>query len=376
MLVKEYDFPLPPELIAQKPLARRDDSRMMVVRRKEGTFAHAAFRDVPDYFAAGDLLVINDTKVIPAKIWGRRGGSLIEFLLFKQREPGTWEVLCRPARKIRPGDRVDFPGGLSAEVIETGDEGRRVLKFAVPDVLGRLRDIGFAPLPPYIKRPKNDDGGRAEDLNRYQTTYAENEGAIAAPTAGLHFTPDTMERLKARGVEAARVTLQVGLATFQPLRVERVEDHRMLEEIYTVPEEAVAAVERAKAGGRPVTAVGTTVVRTLESAARAGEAGMTGDAAPAAREAGPAAEAGESGGRNPAAEILIAPGTRGTSLFIYPGFEFKVVDRLLTNFHLPQSTLLMLISAFAGRELIKAAYEEAVRKKYRFFSYGDCMLIL
>ena len=205
MLVKDFDFPLPPELIAQKPLARRDDSRMMVVRRKEGTFHHAAFRELPEYLGktAGsvraDLLVLNDTKVIPAKVWGRRNGALVEFLLFKQREPGTWEVLCRPARKIRAGDRVNFPGGLTAEVIEEGDEGRRVLRFGVPDVLGHLKDIGFAPLPPYIKRPKNDETGRMEDLARYQTLYAENEGAIAAPTAGLHFTPEVLARLDGSG---------------------------------------------------------------------------------------------------------------------------------------------------------------------------------
>jgi len=344
MLVKDFDFHLPPELIAQKPLARRDDSRMMVVRRTEGTFHHAAFRDFPEYLEAGSLLVLNDTKVIPAKVWGRRGDTLIEFLLFKQRAPGTWEALCRPARKVRSGDRIDFPGGLTADVVEAGEEGRRVLRFGVPDVLGRLREIGFAPLPPYIKRPKNDASSRSGDLDRYQTTYAENEGAIAAPTAGLHFTSEVMERLSAKGVLTARVTLQVGLATFQPMRVERLEDHRMLEEIYTVSEAAAEAVAAAKADKRPVVAVGTTVVRTLESASRAG--------------------------------TFVAPGTRGTSLFIYPGFEFKAVDRLLTNFHLPQSTLLMLVSALAGRELILEAYREAVRENYRFFSYGDCMLIL
>ncbi|MCX6567320.1 MAG: tRNA preQ1(34) S-adenosylmethionine ribosyltransferase-isomerase QueA [Candidatus Aminicenantes bacterium] len=369
MLVKDFDFHLPPELIAQKPLERRDDSRMMVVRREEGTFRHAAFRDFPDYLEASSLLVLNDTKVIPAKVWGHRSGALVEFLLFKQREPGTWEVLCRPARKIRTGDRVDFPGGLTADVVESGDEGHRVLRFGVPDVLGYLREIGFAPLPPYIKRPKNDASGRAEDLARYQTLFAEKEGAIAAPTAGLHFTPEVLGRLSERGVKTARVTLQVGLATFQPMRAKRIEDHRMLEEIYTISEEAAGAVTRAKAEGRPVVAVGTTVVRTLESAARVGLEG-------AERGAGGGQDGGENQAELAAARSIVSPGTRGTSMFIYPGFEFKVVDRLLTNFHLPQSTLLMLASAFAGRELILAAYEDAVREKYRFFSYGDCMLIL
>ncbi len=323
---------------------------MMVVRRKEGSFAHAMFRDLPEFLGRTDeppgLLVLNDTKVIPAKVWGKRNGALVEFLLFKQREPGTWEVLCRPARKIRTGDRVGFPGGLTAEVVETAEEGRRVLKFADPDVLGRLKSVGFAPLPPYIKRPKNDESGRAEDLARYQTTYATKEGAIAAPTAGLHFTPEILERLSRGGLETVRVTLHVGLATFQPMRAERVEDHRMLEEIYALSEETSAAIRRAKDEGRPVAAVGTTVVRTLESAARVE-------------------------GARP-----VAPGQRGTSIFIHPGFEFKIVDRLLTNFHLPQSTLVMLVSAFAGRDLVLAAYAEAIRERYRFFSYGDCMLIL
>jgi len=375
MLVKDFDFHLPPELIAQKPLERRDDSRMMVIRRAEGTFRHAAFSDFPEYLEASSLLVLNDTKVIPAKVWGRRGDSLVEFLLFKQREPGTWEVLCRPARKIRTGDRIDFPGGLTAWVVEAGEEGHRVLRFSVPNVLGHLREIGFAPLPPYIKRPKNDAAGRAEDLARYQTLFAEKEGAIAAPTAGLHFTPEVLGRLSERGVETARVTLQVGLATFQPMRAERIEDHRMLEEIYTVSEDAAGAVTRAKAEGRPVVAVGTTVVRTLESAARIG-ADDAGSGTGGGQDEEENRAAAEQNAARAAARSVVSPGTRGTSLFIYPGFEFKVIDRLLTNFHLPQSTLLMLVSAFAGGELILEAYNDAVREKYRFFSYGDCMLIL
>jgi S-adenosylmethionine:tRNA ribosyltransferase-isomerase len=356
MLAKDFDFNLPPELIAQKPLERRDDSRMMVVRRSEGTFHHALFREFSDHLKSGDLLVLNNTKVIPAKVWGRRGDALVEFLLFRPREPGTWEVLCRPAKKIRTGDRIVFSDRLTAVVTESGEEGKRVLKFDVPDVLGHLRDIGYAPLPPYIKRRKVDPAERPGDLDRYQTVFAEMEGAIAAPTAGLHFTPEGLTRLADRGVETVRVTLQVGLATFQPMRAERVEDHRMLEEAYTVSNEAAAAIGRAKAEKRPIFAVGTTVVRTLESAVR--ESSATKDSGPDSRSG------------------LLSPGTRGTSLFIYPGFEFKVVDRLLTNFHLPQSTLLMLISAFAGRELILDAYREAVRERYRFFSYGDCMLIL
>jgi S-adenosylmethionine:tRNA ribosyltransferase-isomerase len=354
MLVKDFDFPLPPELIAQRPLERRDNSRMMVVRRAEKTFHHAFFREFPDFVGSGGLVILNDTKVIPAKVWGQRGPALVEFLLFRPREPGTWDVLCRPAKKIRTGDRIVFSDSLTAVVTESGEEGRRVLKFDVPDVLGHLREIGYAPLPPYIKRRKADAADRPDDLERYQTVFAEKEGAIAAPTAGLHFTPEVLTRLADGGGETARVTLQVGLATFQPMRAERIEDHRMLKETYTVSNEAAAAIERAKAEKRPVVAVGTTVVRTLESAARVKADG-----------GGPDTRSG-----------LLSPGTRETSLFIYPGFEFKVVDRLLTNFHLPQSTLLMLVSAFAGRELILDAYREAIRERYRFFSYGDCMLIL
>jgi S-adenosylmethionine:tRNA ribosyltransferase-isomerase len=243
------------------------------------------------------------------------------------------------------GDKIIFPDGLEAKVVETGEEGRRTLAFAVPDVLGHLKTIGFAPLPPYIKRRKEDVKDRPNDLSRYQTVFAGKDGAIAAPTAGLHFTEDMLRTIEGKNVRLARVTLDVGLATFQPMRAERLEDHKMLEESYAVPDAAAAEINRANTECRPVIAVGTTVVRTLESSYHSDIKG-----------------------------VRSGPGR--TSLFIYPGFEFKVVDRLLTNFHLPRSTLLMLVAAFAGREIILAAYREAVHEKYRFFSYGDCMLIL
>jgi S-adenosylmethionine:tRNA ribosyltransferase-isomerase len=341
--VSDFDYNLPAELIAQTPLPYRDDSRMMVVRRKDGTVTHARFKDFPEYIGAGDVLVLNDTKVIPAKAWGKRSGASVEFLFIKEKAPGSWDVLCKPAKRVRIGYKIDFSDGLQAEVVGTGIEGRRTLRFMVSDVLGHLKNIGYAPLPPYIKRKKQDARERPHDLIRYQTVFAVKDGAIAAPTAGLHFTPDILREIEDKGGRVVRVTLDVGLATFQPMRVERVEDHRMLEESYAIPEAAAAEIGAAKRESRPVTAVGTTIVRTLESAWTEGR---------------------------------LKPGPGATSLFIYPGFEFKVIDRLLTNFHLPKSTLLMLVAAFAGRDLILRAYREAVREKYRFFSYGDCMLIL
>jgi S-adenosylmethionine:tRNA ribosyltransferase-isomerase len=316
---------------------------MMVVERSAGRISHRAFRDFPDFFAAGDLVVLNDTKVIPARAWGDKREARIEFLFVKELAPGLWETLCRPARKLRPGDRVHFGAGFEAFVEEAGEEGERTLRFDRPDVRAELDHIGYAPLPPYIKRRREDAELRAEDLERYQTVFARNEGAVAAPTAGLHFTGATLDGLRARGVVVRHVTLEVGLGTFQPVRADVVADHRMLEEWYSVSPTTAHAIHAAKAGGRPVTAVGTTVVRTLESAWQEGS---------------------------------IRPGRRPTSLFIHPGFEFRAVDRLLTNFHLPRSTLLMLVAAFAGHGLIMRAYREAVQERYRFFSYGDCMLIV
>lgn len=341
--VVDFDYALPPELIAQYPLPRRDDSRMMVVERASGRIGHRRFKEFPGFLKTGDVLVLNDTRVMPARAWGERGGVRIEFLFVKELEPGLWETLCRPARKLERGDRVDFGPGFEAFVEKAGEEGKRVLRFDRPDVRAELERTGYAPLPPYIKRGREDRGGRSDDLERYQTVFARKEGAIAAPTAGLHFTKGTLAELKSKGVGIRHVTLDVGLATFQPVREELVTEHRMLEEWYAVSPAAAHGINAAKAERRPVAAVGTTVVRTLESAWQDGR---------------------------------VRPGRRPTSLFIHPGFEFQVVDRLLTNFHLPKSTLLMLVSAFAGRDLILRAYGEAVEQRYRFFSYGDCMLIL
>jgi S-adenosylmethionine:tRNA ribosyltransferase-isomerase len=343
MRVADFDYDLPADLVAQHPLPRRDDSRMMVVERASGRLSHRTFRDFPDYFAAGDLLVVNNTRVIPARAWGEANRAKIEFLFLKELGPGLWQTLCRPARKLGPGDRVRFSPGFEAFVETAGEEGQRVLRFGRSHVRKELGRIGYAPLPPYIKREREDRGRRAGDLKRYQTVFARKEGAVAAPTAGLHFTKESLAALRAEGVKVRQVTLDVGLATFQPVRVETVEEHRMLEECYSISPAAARDINAAKAEGRAVTAAGTTVVRTLESAWLDGR---------------------------------IHVGRRSTSLFIYPGFEFHVVDRLLTNFHLPKSTLLILVSAFAGRELILKAYREAVKKRYRFFSYGDCMLIL
>jgi len=341
--VSDFDYDLPPELIAQHPLPHRDDSRMMIVDRKAGTIRHGQFREFGGFMDAGDLLVLNDTRVLPARLWGTSGEAKIEFLAIREITPGLWEVLCRPAKRVREGDIVHFPSGIEARVTGPAEEGRRILDFGETDVRALLHDIGFAPLPPYIKRAKPDEAARPEDILRYQTVFAKNEGAIAAPTAGLHFTEGVLRGLKAKGVDIRRVTLDVGLATFQPVRADLVDDHRMLEEWYSVAPAAARAVNAARSESRPVTAVGTTVVRTLESAWQAG---------------------------------AVRPGRRATSLFIRPGFEFHVVDRLLTNFHLPRSTLLMLVSSFAGYDLVMRAYREAVRERYRFFSYGDGMLIL
>jgi S-adenosylmethionine:tRNA ribosyltransferase-isomerase len=341
--VSDFDYDLPPSLIAQHPLPHRDDSRMMIVDRKSGGIRHGRFGEFAGFMKAGDLLVLNDTKVIPARAWGKSGEANIEFLFVRELEPGLWEVLCRPARRIREGDGVRFTAGFEARVDGAGEEGKRILRFDRADVRAELQKIGYAPLPPYIKRTKEDRTARPEDLDRYQTVFARKEGAVAAPTAGLHFTKDVLRGLKTKGVDVRHVTLDVGLATFQPVRANLVIEHKMLEERYSITPVVARAVSAANLERRPVTAVGTTVVRTLESAWQDGK---------------------------------FRSGHRPTSLFIYPRYEFHVVDRLLTNFHLPKSTLLMLVAAFAGHELILEAYREAVRERYRFFSYGDCMLII
>jgi len=341
--VDDFDYELPTGLIAQRPLPRREDSRLMIVERGMGAIRHARFRELPDLFDEGDVLVLNDTKVLPARLWGTSGEARIEFLFVRETRAGLWEVLCRPARRVRAGDTVRFAGGATARVTGPTEGGGRLLDFGRIEVRALLGEHGYAPLPPYIKRTREDLVARPEDLDRYQTVFARKEGAIAAPTAGLHFTPRALRELGGKGVEVLRVTLDVGLATFQPVRADLVADHRMLEETYAVSPAVAKAVNAARAESRPVTAVGTTVVRTLESAWREG---------------------------------AVRSGRGTTSLFITPGYEFRAVDRLLTNFHLPRSTLLRLVSAFAGRDLVMKAYREAVEQRYRFFSYGDAMLIL
>jgi len=343
LLVSDFDYDLPKELIAQVPLEHRDHSRMMVLDRYNDKITHSHFQRFPDYLKKGDVLVLNNSKVIPARVWGQRKDSEIEVLFIQELQKGTWEVLCRPAKKVKTGDSIRFSPKLRGEVIEEGLEGRRHIRFNTGDVISELKSIGYAPLPPYIKREKSQTDIRSIDLDRYQTVFAQKEGSIAAPTAGLHFTPSMLSSIKANGIEVSEISLDVGLATFQPIRAKRIKDHTMLEERCAISESAAHIINTAKKNQRPVIAVGTTSVRTLESA-------FTKDG--------------------------VKPGTHVTDLFIYPGYSFNIVDKLLTNFHLPKSTLLMLVSAFTGVDFMKEAYAEAIKHKYRFYSYGDCMLIL
>lgn len=343
MLVSDFDYHLPRELIAQIPLAQRDQSRMMIVNRRSGSILHSRFKKFPDYLKEGDVLVLNAAKVIPARVWGRIGRDEIEFLFLKEKRRGLWEVLCRPARKVKSNEIVIFASGFEGKVVEVQEEGKSILQFSRPEVLENLKKIGSAPLPPYIKRKKYQRELKKLDLERYQTVYAQKEGAIAAPTAGLHFTPEVLAESRKKGVVLVKISLDVGLATFKPVRARTVENHRMLEESYSISAEAADEIEKAKQESRPVIAVGTTVVRAVESAYQNGR---------------------------------IRRGTSSTDLFIYPGYEFRVIDRLLTNFHLPKSTLIMMVSAFSSIDLIKKAYLEAIQKKYRFYSYGDCMFII
>ena len=356
MLVRDFDFELPDDAIAQHP-APRGESRLLVLDAA-GAERHRRVRDLPELLRPGDLLVVNDTRVLPARLFGRRlpgvpigaraaeaarGGGRIELLLAERHGEREWDALLKPGRRAAPGTRIDLSDELSAEVVARGEDGRFRLRFSAP-VEPHLERLGHVPLPPYIHRPDE-----ATDRERYQTVYAREPGAIAAPTAGLHFDDALLATLEARGVERVSVTLHVGLGTFKPVTAELVHEHRMDSERYVIPEATTAALRRARDEGRRVVAVGTTVVRTIESAAaRAAESGAEDGAVPA--------------------------GAGSTSLFIYPGYRFRVVDALLTNFHLPRSTLLMLVCAFAGRELVLDAYREAVASGYRFYSYGDAML--
>ena len=342
MDVTAFDYDLPEELIAQTPVEQRDTCRLMVVDRKNDKLYDRHFYDVLDFLEPGDLLVMNDSRVIPARIFGtkRETGAHIEFLLSKNLGGDEWETLVRPGRRLHEGDIVDFPEGVSAEIIGRGDDGTRIVRFSYEGIfMEKLEAIGSMPLPPYIERPAED-----ADKEQYQTVYSKVEGSVAAPTAGLHFTEELLDKAREKGINTAFVTLHVGIGTFRPVKAEKVEDHHMHFEEYFVDEETADLINRTKAEGHRVVAVGTTSTRTLESCCD---------------------ETGK-----------VLAGSGRTDIFIYPGFEFKVVDSLITNFHLPKSTLIMLISALYDREKILEAYKHAVEERYRFFSYGDAMLIL
>jgi S-adenosylmethionine:tRNA ribosyltransferase-isomerase len=390
MLTREFDYELPESSIAQEP-APRGESRLLALDA-HGAARHRRVRDLPALLSPGDLVVVNDTRVIPARLFGRRqdadaGGGRIELLLVERLAEREWEVLARPGRRARPGVRIELAPGLEALVLGRGAEGRFRIRFSEP-IEPHLERLGHVPLPPYIRRPDS-----AADRERYQTVFAEHPGAIAAPTAGLHFSRELLADLGRRGIGVARLTLHVGIGTFQPVTAERPEQHRIAGERYTVPAATAAAIARTRAAGGRIVAVGTTVVRALESAALAagsgdgnGDGDGDGDGPTAA--SGDAAASGPAGGSGAAAARPGPDAARGsgagpdpglagsgvTELFITPGFQFRVVDVLLTNFHLPRSTLLMLVAAFAGRERVLAAYHEALQEGYRFYSYGDAML--
>lgn len=339
MKLSDFMYDLPEERIAQTPAEPRDHSRLMVVHRDNHELEHRHFYDVIDYLNPGDVLVINETRVIPARLIGERpSGGACEVLLLKQLAPKRWETLVKPGKKLKPGAEVIFGGGrLKGRVMETTDVGGRIVEFECEGTFeAALDELGEMPLPPYIHE-------KLADRERYQTVYAKQEGSAAAPTAGLHFTPELLERIRAKGVEIVPVLLHVGLGTFRPVKVENVEDHEMHSEYFEVTEEAAARINAARQRGGRIIAVGTTSVRTLESAAENG---------------------------------LLLPKRGETKIFIRPGYQYQMVDALITNFHLPGSTLMMLVSALYDREHIIAAYEEAVREEYRFFSFGDAMLIL
>lgn len=340
MNVNDYDYDLPEELIAQDPLEDRSSSRLMVLDRQTGDVEHRHFTDILEYLHPGDCLVINNTKVIPARLFGVKEDTQakIEVLLLKRKENDIWETLVKPGKKAKPGTKLVFGDGLlTAEVVDVVEEGNRLIQFHYDGIFEEILDqLGQMPLPPYITH-------QLKDKNRYQTVYAKYDGSAAAPTAGLHFTKELLQKVKDMGVDIAEVTLHVGLGTFRPVKVENVLDHHMHSEFYMVSQEAADKINRAKESGHRVIAVGTTSTRTLEAAA-------------------------DENGR-------LHETSGWTEIFIYPGYQFKVIDALITNFHLPQSTLVMLVSALAGREHVLHAYETAVKERYRFFSFGDAMLI-
>lgn len=337
MLVTDFDYDLPQELIAQHPMEPRDHSRLLVVDKKTGEIEHKHFYDLVNYLKPGDVLVFNDTRVIPARLHGTKDtGAHVEVFLLTRRDATDWEVLVRPGKKLQVGAKINFSDELSCEVVEHTDFGGRVVRFKYDGIFEEILDrLGETPLPPYITAP-------LEDKERYQTVYNRERGSAAAPTAGLHFTKELLQKIKEIGCEEVFVTLHVGLGTFRPVSEAKIEDHKMHKEFYTVSQEAADAVNKAKAEGRRIIAVGTTAVRTLEAAGADGQ---------------------------------LHAGSSWTNIFIYPGYKFRLVDDLVTNFHLPQSTLLMLVSTLSTREIMLQTYKKAVEEKYRFFSFGDAMFI-
>ena len=341
MKVSEFNYELPKELIAQHPLEKRDTSRLMVLNRNKQEIEHKSFKDIIDYLKPGDCLVINNTKVIPARLYGIKQSEQkipIEFLLLKQIEKDFWEVMVRPGKRLKQGTKVEFGEGiLKAEILEVLENGNRKVKFMYDGIFNEILDqIGMMPLPPYITE-------KLKDKDRYQTVYAKHEGSAAAPTAGLHFTNELLEQIKEKGIEIANVTLHVGIGTFRPVKVENIEEHSMHSEHFYIKAEDAEKINKAKQNKHNVIAVGTTSCRVLETIA-------------------------DDNG-------LVKETEGDTSIFIYPGYKFKCIDKLITNFHLPESTLIMLVSTLAGKEFVMNAYNEAVKEKYRFFSFGDAMLI-
>lgn len=345
MLVSEFDYDLPEELIAQTPSEKRENSRMMVLNRAEHKFYHKHFYDIVDYLDDNCVLVLNNTKVIPARLYGHKDtGAFIEIFLLKQKEEKLWEALVKPSKRIKEGMVIKIADCLSVKALENLGDGKWLVELIYDGILYEILDkVGNIPLPPYIERKMTDDERKSLDYDRYQTVYAKNEGSVAAPTAGLHFTKEILEKLKNKGVEIAYVNLTVGLGTFRPVKCENILDHKMDSEEFEISQETADIINNAKAKGKKLVAVGTTSVRTLETAYQ---------------------QFGE-----------IKACKSASRLFIYPPYEFKVVDNLITNFHLPKSTLLMLISALAGKDFVFEAYKSAIEEKYRFYSYGDCMYI-
>ena len=340
MKTSDFYYNLPEELIAQVPISKRDNSKLLVLDRKNGEIEHRIFTDIIDYLNSGDLLVLNDTKVIPARLFGHRNGKeeSIEFLLLKRIEGDKWEVLVRPGKKVKISSEIIFGNNeLIAKVLDIQEDGTRIVEFKYNGIFEEILDIlGEMPLPPYIKE-------KLEDKDRYQTIYSKNQGSAAAPTAGLHFTKKTLKDIEEKGVNITFLTLHVGLGTFRPVKAENIEEHHMHSEYYSVPKTTADIINKTKSNGGKIIAVGTTTIRTLESL--------------------------------DIENNMVVPGSGWTDIFITPGYKFKIVDKLITNFHLPESTLIMLVSALAGRDNILKAYNAAIKNKYRFFSFGDAMLI-